>query len=84
MKPDPAGALAIARTLKVPPECFIFLGDSKTDMETAQAAGMHPIGALWGFRGAQELLDHGAKALLSRPAELLLYVKPDQFHIRRS
>jgi phosphoglycolate phosphatase len=82
-KPDPAGALSIARFINIPPEYFIFLGDSKTDMETAKAAGMYPVGALWGFREAKELLDYGAKALIERPAELLLYVQPDQFHFSR-
>ena len=82
-KPDPAGALSIARLINIPPKCFIFLGDSKTDMETAKAAGMYPVGALWGFREAKELLDYGAKALIERPADLLLYVQPDQFHFSR-
>ena len=74
-KPDPAGALAIAQRLGVPPEYCIFLGDSKTDMETAVAAGMYPVGALWGFREAGELLVYGAKALIKRPEELLAMVK---------
>jgi phosphoglycolate phosphatase len=72
-KPDPAAALWISRSLNIPPECFIFLGDSKTDMETATAAGMYPAGALWGFRDAAELLGHGAKVLISRPEELVRY-----------
>jgi phosphoglycolate phosphatase len=70
-KPDPEGALTIARNLNIPPECFLFLGDSKTDMETANAAGMYPVGALWGFRDASELLKSGAKTLISQPRELL-------------
>lgn len=70
-KPDPAGALEIARTLAIAPERFVFLGDSKTDMETAVAANMYPVGALWGFRDERELLDHGAKALINLPKELL-------------
>jgi phosphoglycolate phosphatase len=74
-KPDPAGALAIARRLNFPPACFILLGDSKTDMETARAAGMHPVGALWGFRDERELLEYGAKALIKKPGELLTVFK---------
>jgi phosphoglycolate phosphatase len=70
-KPHPAAALSIAQRLNIPPACFIFLGDSKTDMETAIAAGMYPVGALWGFRDARELLDHGAKTLIKQPQELL-------------
>jgi len=73
-KPDPAGALLIAKKLNISPENFIFLGDSKTDMETATAAGMYAVGALWGFRDAGELLAFGAKQVVKRPEELLLLV----------
>jgi phosphoglycolate phosphatase len=70
-KPDPAGALQIAQRLGLDPAAFIYLGDTNTDMQTAVAAGMTPVGALWGFRTAQELLAAGAKALLAKPADLL-------------
>ena len=43
-------------------------------MRTAVGAGMFPIGALWGFRTAEELMAHGAKALLERPLDLLQYL----------
>jgi phosphoglycolate phosphatase len=74
-KPDPAGAFFIAKKLSISPEKFIFLGDSKTDMETATAAGMFAVGALWGFRDAGELLAFGAKRLVKRPEELLFLVE---------
>lgn len=71
LKPHPAGLLRIAERLGVaPPEC-IYLGDTRTDMQTAVAAGMVPVGALWGFRDRQELLDHGARRLVASPQELL-------------
>jgi phosphoglycolate phosphatase len=40
-------------------------------MQTANAAGMFPVGVTWGFRPAQELLDSGAAILITRPAHLL-------------
>lgn len=70
-KPDPAAALEIARLSAIPVEAFAYLGDTATDMLTATAAGMFPIGVLWGFRPAEELTANGAKTLLSRPSELL-------------
>jgi phosphoglycolate phosphatase len=73
-KPDPATALEVAAALGVAPAETIFLGDTKTDMETASGAGMVPVGALWGFRSAEELLANGARYLLSRPAELLSFI----------
>jgi len=73
-KPDPSPALEVASTLGVPPAEVIFLGDTKTDMATAGGAGMVPVGALWGFRSAEELLASGARYLISRPAELLGFI----------
>jgi phosphoglycolate phosphatase len=71
-KPDPAGALLIAERLRLQPEEIVYLGDTGTDMQTAVAAGMFPVGALWGFRAADELLAHGAQRLIEQPLDLLL------------
>ncbi len=73
IKPDPAGALEIAAALAVAPAEVLYLGDTNTDMLTAVAAGMFPLGALWGFRTADELLAHGAKALAAHPRDVLRY-----------
>jgi phosphoglycolate phosphatase len=70
-KPDPAGALEIARTLGVPSGRILFAGDSAIDMETARAAGMFPVGVLWGFRTREELESSGARAVIESPSELL-------------
>lgn len=70
-KPDPASALEVARRMNVEPGSIVYLGDSAIDMLTAVAAGMYPVGALWGFRDRAELESAGAKALISRPVELL-------------
>lgn len=71
LKPDPAGALEIAARLEIAPGDFLYLGDTGTDMETANAAGMKAIGALWGFRERAELEKAGAVAVIARPEELL-------------
>lgn len=71
IKPDPTAALAIAAEIKINPEKFIYLGDSATDMQTASATGMYAVGALWGFRTAEELLGGGAKILVKQPREVL-------------
>jgi phosphoglycolate phosphatase len=70
-KPDPAAALEIARQLDVPPGRFLYLGDTNTDVRTAIAAGMYPVGALWGFRTAEELTAAGARTLIRHPMELM-------------
>jgi len=71
IKPDPASALHIASHLGIPPEECVFIGDSNVDMQTACNAGMYPIGVLWGFRKAEELLASGAKLLVHSPAEII-------------
>ena len=73
-KPDPTAALEVAQAMDINPDQFLYLGDTGTDMKTAVGAGMFPLGALWGFRTAQELLGHGAKALLEKPLDLLQHL----------
>ena len=70
-KPDPAAALEISRQLKIPPGQFLYVGDTNTDMQTANAAGMFAVGVLWGFRPADELRANGAKTLIEKPLDLL-------------
>ncbi len=70
-KPDPASTLNIATRLNVQPADFLYVGDTGTDMQTAVAAGMRPIGVLWGFRDAEELEQNGARHLIAQPNELL-------------
>jgi phosphoglycolate phosphatase len=70
-KPDPAAALAIARDMGIAPARFAYLGDSGSDMKTALAAGMHPVGALWGFRDRDEISSAGARDLIERPGLLV-------------
>jgi phosphoglycolate phosphatase len=70
-KPNPANALKICDNMGVRPEEIIYLGDTGTDMETAKRAGFYAVGVLWGFRGKDELISHGADILISTPDELL-------------
>ena len=75
LKPDPTGALEISKKLRISPLDFIYLGDTEIDMQTATAAGMYPVGALWGFRTGEELLLGGAWALVKHPTELLALIE---------
>ena len=71
LKPDPEGALETAAKIGIPATEFIYLGDSGVDMQTAKAARMFPVGALWGFRDRAELEKFGARAVISHPKELI-------------
>ena len=70
-KPDPSAALEIAGRLAIEPADFVYLGDTATDMKTANGAGMFAVGVLWGFRDAGELMASGAAKIISSPLELL-------------
>lgn len=70
-KPDPAGAREVASVLKISPMDFLYLGDTAVDMITATAAGMYPVGVLWGFRTREELQQAGARTLLEQPLDVL-------------
>ena len=71
LKPDPMVALLISERLGVAPGRIVFLGDSGIDMLTATAAGMIAVGAAWGFRTKDELVENGASLVLDHPLELL-------------
>ncbi len=73
-KPDPTVALEIADRLRIAPARCIYMGDTSIDMRTAVAAGMFPVGVLWGFRPAEEIIAAGAELLVSKPASLLPWV----------
>jgi phosphoglycolate phosphatase len=76
LKPDPAGALEIRDRLGLPAGQIVYLGDTDVDMQTARAAGMFPVGALWGFRTREELLTGGAQAVIRHPMELVGILDP--------
>ena len=71
LKPDPAGALLIAQSLGVSPADCLYVGDTSTDMNCGNAAGMETVGVLWGYRPREELTANGARHLISSPMELI-------------
>lgn len=73
-KPDPAGALIIAKEFGLEPAQFLYLGDTNTDMQTGLSAGMFTIGVTWGFRPVEELREAGAQATIDRPEQVLSYL----------
>lgn len=71
LKPEPDGALVIARELSVKPEECLYVGDTWTDMQTGNNAGMVTVGVLWGFRDRKELEDNGAWYIIEHPKDLV-------------
>ncbi len=74
-KPDPKGALQVAKALGVSPADVLYAGDSNVDMQTALNAGFTPLGVLWGFRSRNELVSGGAVYIANTPDEILEIIK---------
>ena len=74
-KPDPTGCKNAMEALGVSADEVIYLGDTKTDMQTAVNAGFRSVGCLYGFRDEKELKDNGAVYLIKEPLELIPIVE---------
>lgn len=75
-KPDPHGLELALGVLGVEPPEAVYVGDSRSDMEAARAAGLRPMAALWARdpedreRHARRVEEVGA-VLVHRPGDLL-------------
>ena len=73
-KPDPRTAWEIVERMNLPRDQVALVGDSATDMRTAVNAGLIPIGATWGYRSREELIDAGAIHLIDAPSALISWI----------
>ncbi len=71
LKPDPQVVREILDTTGYAPEEALYIGDSGVDMTTARGAGVRSVGATWGFRAREELVEAGADFLADHPSEVL-------------
>lgn len=74
-KPDPAVLFEILNEMNVKKENCVYVGDTSVDMKTGKNAGIFTIGVLWGFRDFEELKASGADLIVSRPNEILNFIK---------
>jgi phosphoglycolate phosphatase len=74
-KPDPRGLQQILELAGCGPRRAVYVGDSRTDLETARAAGVQAIGVTWGAHPRVELEDLGWNALVDDPSQLLARLK---------
>ena len=73
-KPAPEGVYAVLAPLGIAAENCLYVGDTKTDMQTAKNAGAVAAGVLWGFRDEEELRAHHADVIAADPLELLDFI----------
>lgn len=70
-KPAPDTVLAAMEELNSTKEKCLYVGDSPSDMITAQNANMKGVGVTWGFRDEDLLRESGADFIIKSPKELL-------------
>ena len=69
IKPDPTSTLAIIDGFNKT-GCF-YIGDSPSDVKTAQNAGIHSIAVTWGFRTKDELLEANPEYIADTPDDIV-------------
>ena len=70
-KPEPSGAINMAKELDVLASECIYVGDTDVDMQTGKNANMYTVGVTWGFRDEKELRENGADMIIDNPLELV-------------
>jgi len=70
-KPDPASVQLALNAMGTLPKDTLYIGDSDVDIETGKNAEIATVGALWGYRGREELESAGADFLAEKPYDLL-------------
>ena len=71
LKPDPFGINSILEKTQVSKSNAIYIGDSDTDILTANNSNLDFITCTWGFREKDFLLSKGAKNLIDNPKQIL-------------
>lgn len=71
IKPDPTALLAMLDSFSAVPDRCLYVGDSDVDCITARNAGVDFVGAQWGFRGRQELVNAGAEFIAATPEDIV-------------
>ncbi len=73
-KPDPTGLLRVAQELDVPIQRVAFVGDSHTDIQTAQRAGALAIAVSWGYQPYEKIEAARPDVIIDTPTDLLAFV----------
>ena len=73
VKPDPEGANLLISKMNVDKKDVVYIGDSSTDIKTAENAGIDSLSVTWGFRSEEELKPLAHK-LVYNPQEIIDYV----------
>ena len=70
-KPDPSGALGIAKLMGLSPDQVLFVGDSAVDVKTSNAAGMISICTTKGYETRENIIAAQPDYMIEEHKELL-------------
>lgn len=73
-KPDPDGTLSVLLQLGSVPSRAIYVGDSETDVKTAENANVKFVAVSWGFRPKDLLIAAGADDIIDLPCQLMQFL----------
>lgn len=77
VKPDPAGALDLAHSLKLPVSELAFVGDSTIDIATGKNAGMRSVACSWGYHDLPALKAASPDYMIDHINELPAIINQD-------
>lgn len=70
LKPDPQVVADILQLAHCAPSDTLYVGDSGTDMQTAQNADLEAVGVTWGFRPRSDLEQFAPAHIVDSPDEI--------------
>lgn len=70
-KPDPAALLFVMQMAGVSPEQSLFVGDSRSDVEAAKAAGVKCVGLTYGYNHGRPIIDESPSLVIDDLRALL-------------
>lgn len=74
-KPCPESSFYLMNKYNLKPDEVIYVGDTDTDIKTANNVGMHLICVSWGYRSKEFLISNGAKHIADVPGDILKCIK---------
>ena len=77
-KPDPDNVFAALTQLNSKRDKTLYVGDSNTDMITAQNAGLISVGVTWGYRSREVLLLEGADYIIDEPGQIVTLISEEK------
>ena len=75
-KPHPAPLLLACERLSIPPNAAVYVGDSRSDIESGRAAGVTTVSAGWGYLDPDDPPGRwGADVDTGTPDDLLAWLR---------